>query len=355
MKQFIGCDAHRRYSVFVAREESGKTNRPVRVVHDGFALKAYLQGLPAGSEIAVESTSNWSWLIDAMEAAGHVPHLVHSYRARKRMPSPNRTDERDAEALANLLYDGTIGEVETWIPSGPLRDLRSLMRTRLAFVALRTKLKNRVLAAVNRYGLRADELSDLFVGKGRVQLSVYVGSLPPETRQAATLEWQMIDELRKQIEQLEERLQERLGRLGWVRLLKSLPGVGDVLGATIWLEVGDVTRFPSAAHLASYAGLVPTVRSSGGRSRPGGVSRQANHYLKWAFVEAANAIVCHQKKLAGEHVMRLYRRLKQKKCHGLAAVAVARHLAEATWWILKRKQPYRAPQASAAKASSPHG
>lgn len=142
---------------------------------------------------------------------------------------------------------------------------------------------------------------------------------------------------------MEERIRQRIGSLGWVRLLKTLPGVGTILGSTIYLEIGDVARFESAANLASYAGLVPTVHASGGKSWHGPTPRSANHFLKWAFVEAANVIVTRQKAWADKHVVKLYQRLKTNKCHGKAATAVARHLAESSWWILTKKQPYRDP------------
>jgi hypothetical protein len=86
----------------------------------------------------------------------------------------------------------------------------------------------------------------------------------------------------------------------------------------------------------------------------GPTPRSANHFLKWAFVEAANVIVAHQKPWADRHVVRLYQRLKANKCHGKAAIAVARHLAESSWWILTEKQGYREP-ALATKSSSKNG
>jgi transposase len=268
------------------------------------------------------------------------------------MRGPHKTDRLDARGLAMLLRNGTLPYV--WIPSAKLRDLRALMRTRLALVAQRTTFKNRILAAVNRYGLRDDAIGDLFAGKGRLRLNVYIGNMPQQTREAAWEEWAVVDQLRAHIENLEERIGEHIGRIGYVRLLKTMPGVGDILGATIWLEVGDVARFPSAAHLASYAGLVPTVHASGGRVHLGPTTRQSNHYLRWAFVEAACSIVAQQHRHGPIHTVSLYRRLKQHKCHGKAAVAVARHLAESTWWILKNKQPYREP-APLAVSSSTHG
>jgi hypothetical protein len=73
--------------------------------------------------------------------------------------------------------------------------------------------------------------------------------------------------------------------------------------------------------------------------------------LKWAFVEAANCMVMQKHRYAGCHAVRLYERLRAAKNHGKAAVAVARHLAEASWWMLSRKQAYREP-APAARSSS---
>jgi hypothetical protein len=75
MQQFIGCDAHKKFSVFVAVDERGKASRPVRVEHQREVFRAYLESLPAHSEIALESMGSWYWLVDEMERAQHIPHL----------------------------------------------------------------------------------------------------------------------------------------------------------------------------------------------------------------------------------------------------------------------------------------
>jgi transposase len=345
---------HRDYSVFASVDENGRIEGPWRVEHERerAELRKFLRRFPSGTPVAVETTGSWYWMIDELEAAGLQPMLANSYEARQRMRGPHKTDPLDARGLATLLRNGTLPSV--WIPAAKLRDLRALMRTRLALVAQRTTIKNRIVAAVNRYGLRDDSCGDLFIGKGRLRLNVYIAGMPAQTREAALEEWVVVDELREHIENLEQRIAQHIGRIGYVRLLKTMPGVGEILGATIWLEVGDVERFPSAAHLASYAGLVPTVHASGGKVHLGPTTRQSNHYLRWAFVEAACSIVALQHRHGPIHTVLLYQRLKQHKCHGKAAVAVARHLAESTWWILKQKQPYREP-VPLAVSSSTHG
>lgn len=349
MEKYIGCDSHQRYSVFVTMDEKGEAEVPVRIEHAHGELKKFLQTLPAGAPVAVEASGGWYWFVDALEEAGLEPHLANPLEAKKQMPGRKKTDKLDARGLATLLRVGTLPEV--WIPPAKLRDLRGLLRTRLAMRRQTTFLKNRIHAALRRYGLREDAWRDLFSKQARPSLLRYIYSLPAQTSYATTQEYQILSQTELHIDRLEVRIREAICKVGWVRLLKTMPGVGDILGATIYLEIGDVKRFATAAHLAAYAGLVPSVHSSGGKTHLGPTSQQANHYLKWAFVEAANATVLHRDKYSDQHVGQLYRRLKERKCHGKAATAVARHLAESSWWILHKKQEYRAPHAAAMSSS----
>ena len=110
-------------------------------------------------------------------------------------------------------------------------------------------------------------------------------------------------------------------------------------------ELGSIDRFPSPKHLASYSGLVPRVQASGGKVHYGRVVQQSNHYLKWAFIEAANVIVRHRHhpNWRGKYVVRLFERTRRRKGHAVAVGATARYLAEATFWVLKKGEPYREP------------
>ena len=353
MKKYIGCDAHARYSIFASVREDGRWDPPVRVEHNELEMERFLKQLPTGSAVALESSGNWYWLVRAMEEAGLEPRLAHALEAKKRMPGRNKTDHLDAKGLAMMLRNGSLPEV--WIPPASLLDLRDLMRTRLATRQQGSELKCRILAALRRYGVRRyEDGADLFAASRRAKLAVAIARLPQECRMATAEQWALLDQLEEHIQAMEDRIRQRIDSLGWVRLLKTLPGVGPILGSTIYLEIGDVTRFPDAAHLASYAGLVPTVHASGGKCWQGPTPRSANHFLKWAFIEAANVITTRQKTWANKHVVKLYQRLKANKCHGKAATAVARHLAESSWWILTKKQGYREP-ALATVSSSKNG
>ena len=263
MEQFIGCDAHKKYSVFVAVNERGEASPAIRVGHDREQYRQFLERLPAGSQIALEAGGHYYWMVDEMEAAGHRPRLVHPLEAKKRMgKTGKKTDKVDANGLGILLRNGTLPEV--WIPPSELRDQRESLRLRMFLVQQRTRLKNRIQGALARYNIQMAEVSDMFGVEGRLRLGKRLAELPEHTRQSVELELVTLDFLEVQLADIEKRLEALMKVTAEADLLKTLPYVGRILSMVMTLEIGKVERFASAAHLASYAGLVPRVHASGG-------------------------------------------------------------------------------------------
>src|ERR1700730_9416463 len=343
MEQFIGCDAHKKFSVFVAVNEKGHAGEALRVAHDRELYREFVGPLPPHSASAVEATGSYGWVVDEMERAGHRPKLCNPHEAKRRMGLTNKTDKLDAKGLAILLRNGTLPEV--WIPPSELRDQRELLRLRIFWVRLRTRVKNRIHGTLARHNVQVPG-ADLFGVAARMQLTARLPELPLHSREAVEQEIATLDSLETQIESAERRLEAIMKVSVEADLLKTLPCVGKILSMVLMLEIGRVDRFPTAAHLASYAGLVPRVHSSGGHTRMGQVCGNVNRNLKWAFVETGNLIAISQRRLAGTHVVRLYQRLKRSKNHQKAVVAVGRHLAEAAWWVLTKQEVYREPQRS---------
>ena len=354
MEQFIGCDAHKKFSLFVAMNEKGEYGPAVRVRHEREQMREFLSQLPAGSQIALETSGSYYWLVEEMERAGHRPRLAHSVTAKRRMEGRHKTDERDGRGLAMLLRNGTLPEV--WIPSAELRDQREMLRLRMCLVQMRTQLKNRIHGVLLRYNLSL-AVSDSFGAEGRKELAARLEpELPRYSRQSVLKQLEAVDFLSLQIEDCEQQLEQLLEPSAERDLLRTLPCVGKILSAVLALEIGDVGRFADAAHLVSYAGVVPAARESADRRRKSRCPRDCNVYLKWAFVEAANLISSKQKCWADQHAVRLYQRVRQKtNMHGKAVVAVGRHLAEASYWILKKQQVYQPPPAKRLVLSSTHG
>jgi transposase len=243
---------------------------------------------------------------------------------------------------------------EVWIPPSELRDQRELLRLRLFLVHLRTRVKNRIHGTLGRHNIQVPG-ADLFGVEARLRLGERLPELPVHSREAVEQELATLDFLEIQIESAEERLEQIMRVSVEADLLKTLPCVGKILSMVLMLEIGKIERFATAAHLASYAGLVPRVHWSGGRTHMGQVCGNVNRNLKWAFVETGNLVVINQRRLAGTHVVRLYQRIKRAKNHQKAVVAVARHLAEAAWWVLTKQEVYREPRKARQVLWSTHG
>jgi transposase len=344
MEEYIAFDSHKRYT-WVEHEQvtTGKV-RQYRVEHAPGAIVRALTGCQAGTAVAIEATANWYWIIDEIEQAGLRPVLVHPRKAKLMMGQINKTDRLDTHGMNRLQRNGTLPTV--WIPPGPLRELRELTRTRVVLVAQRTRWKNRITATLAKWGLPASEYSDPYGKSAREELAVRLEGLPEQTRWATRQMLVQLDTLSAQIGEFEKRLEELVEATPAMQWLETLPGVGVILAATMALEIGEVNRFLSAERLASYAGTVPRVHASGDRVRYGRTRPDVNRYLKWAFAEAANSVAVHHRRRPERHVSQLYLRLRQRKGHSKAVGAVARHLAEAAFYVLSRQQEYRDPTAA---------
>jgi transposase len=339
MNYFTGCDAHKKYSVFTGIDDECRIQFTRRVEHQKETFREFLETLDPGTKIAVESTGNWYWLIDEMEKAGHCPVLTHAGKAKLMMGNINKTDKLDARGLALLLRNGTLPRI--WIPPSETRDKRELPRMRLVLVHMRTMLKNRIYATFAKYGINFEDTSDLFGKRGRLLINKCLEELPRETRYSVIQELDLLDHAQSQIDIAEKRIKEVIKVTPAMQLLMTIPGVGPILAISIALEIGDVTRFPDSAHFASYAGTVSRISSSGGKTRLGRVRPDVNRYLKYAFIEAAQTIVLNQNRWARRHAVMLYLRIKGRRGHGKAVVAVARHFAEAAYSMLDKNEPYK--------------
>lgn len=347
MEEYIAFDSHKRYTwVEHLQANTGKT-RGYRLQHRPGAICEQLTESLPGTPVAIEATANWYWIIEEIEQAGCVPRLVHARKAKLMMGMINKTDKLDAHGLNTLQCNGTLPVV--WIPPGKLRELRELTRTRLVLVGQRTRYKNRISATLAKWGVPASSYSDAFGKHAREELEKSLERLPEQAHWATRQMLEQLDQLSGQIRQFEKRLQELVEVTPMMSWLLTLPGIGVILAATVALEIGEIERFANAGRLASYSGTTPRVHSSGGHTRYGRTRPDVNRYLKWAFAEAANSVAVNYRRTPERHVSRLYARLRTAKGHARAVGAVARHLAEATFYVLSQRQAYRDPALTAGR------
>lgn len=223
---------------------------------------------------------------------------------------------------------------------------------RMSLCCQRTQIKNRIHATLAKYALQI-EASDIFGRKARQQMNAIILQLPAQTTWAVQQELRNLDFVQSLLKDHEKRIQELLQITPEMQRLTSLPGIGNLLAAVLAFEIGDIERFGRAEQLASYSGTTPRVHSSGGRTRHGQLRSDVNHYLKWGFSEAANSVAVNNKRFPDRHVSQLYRRIRDKKGHAKAVGAVSRHLAEAAYYVLSRKEEYKERGADVGSKTDP--
>ena len=266
--------------------------------------------------IALEATYGWEWLADVLQDAGYELHLAHPMRTKAIASARVKTDAVDARTLAHLLRADLLPEA--YIAPRELRDLRDLLRHRVALTRMRTALKNRVSAILAKHGIAAP-YSDMF-GVGGTQFLAEL-ELQESPRRRLDSHLALIADFTREIDATSGEIDARAKADPYVAVLCQIRGVGRYIAMLIIAEVGDIDRFQTARRLCSWAGLTPTVRSSDGRARLGHISRQGSPPLRWALVEAA------QHAARGGGPLRAdYERIAKRRGKAVAKVAVARKI-----------------------------
>jgi transposase len=247
-----------------------------------------------------------------------------------------KTDRCDADRLGKLQLRGVLPE--SYLAPPEVRQRRERMRYRVALVRLHTGVKNRVQAILHRLGI-LHTFSDLFGKGGRAFLEEL--ELPPASKAVLGGYLRILDHLAEEIAKVEGWMRRNLREDEVVRWLKTLPGIGLVLAHVIRAEIGELERFPSQRHLASYAGLAPKSNDSAERHGRRHCSPACNHTLRWALVEAATGVMATKGHRAWR-LRRLYARLTGggRYNKNQAKVAVARELAKLVYIVWKKGEPY---------------
>jgi transposase len=256
--------------------------------------------------------------------------LSHPLKTKAIASARIKTDKLDAATLAQLLRVDLLPRAHLSSPEARLD--RELLRHRAVLVRLRAGVKNRVHALLAKHNLVYAD-GGLFTHKGREWLEGL--PLAPVMRSILERMLSLVGMLDLLIQQASAEIGVRAQEDATARLLCTIPGVGYYSALLIAAEIDGVERFPDARHLCSYAGLVPSVRSSAGHTLLGHITRQGSPWLRWIAVEICQKAASRPDFL-GDH----YRRIARRKGNGGVKVAAARKLLKAIYWMLTGQQTF---------------
>jgi len=209
-----------------------------------------------------------------------------------------------------------------------VRQLRALLRHRASLVRLGTSLRNRIHAVAADHGY--DRSASYWAGPGHGWLAEL--DLPAVSREIVTDCLAVIDGLAPLTGRIDGELRQHAKADPRVKVLTTLPGVGQFTALMMVAEIGDISRFPSARKLASWAGLTPTVRGSDRTVRHGRISKQGSAWLRWVLNQAAQTV-----KRSPEFAA-TYSSIVRRRGKKIATIAIARKLLTRTWHLLSGMQ-----------------
>jgi len=311
-----------------------------RLLHTEEA-RAFYEGLQGPVLVGVEASGNMHWFESLLASCRHPLWIGDAAAIARQEGRKQKHDRRAAALILKLMLENRFPRI--WVPTVEERDLRQLLMHRQQLVRMRTRVKNQLQHIALNQGWQKKR--KLWSEAGLELLRNL--KLGPWTQLRRDTLLELLEELEEKIRPLDQAVAKEAEQREAARRLATHPGVGAVISLATVLTMGDVHRFADSRSWVSYLGLNPSEQSSGQRRRLGSISKQGNPFLRQLLVEGAATAARGDKDLA-----RMYARLKAKKHHGVAKVAVARKLAVRLYWIARTKKSY--PEVVRTQGSQSH-
>ena len=280
--------------------------------------------------IAIESTFNWYWLVDGLQEHGYPIHLANSAAINQYEGLKHTDDSWDSFWLAHLLRLNILPEGYIYPKEG--RPVRDLLRRRTMLVHQRVTHILSLKSMINRsLGII---MSSNDIKKLQEEDANHIFD-QPHLILAAQNSVSIMRFLHEKIRRIEREVLSQVALRQEFTSLLTVPGIGTILGLTIMLEVGDISRFHRVGNYSSYCRCVKSERISNGRKKGSGNTKNGNKYLSWAYVEAVHHAVRHN-----PSARRFYQR-KAARTNGIVAVkALSNKLCRASYYVMRDGIPF---------------
>lgn len=338
--KYIGCDFHPSFQVIAMWDQETSELLERRLLHTEEA-RSFYEGLQGPVVVGIEASGNTHWFESLLARCGHQMWMGDAAAIARQEGRKQKHDRRSAGLILKLMREKRFPQI--WVPTVEERDLRQLLIHRQHLVRMRARIKNQLQHIAINQGWQKKRR--LWSEAGLELLRSL--KLEPWAGQRRDTLLEMLAELDNKIGPLDQAVEKEAEACPAARRLATHPGVGPVISLATVLTMGPVRRFEDSRSWVSYLGLNPSEQSSGQRRRLGAISKQGNPFLRYLLVEGAVSATKGDKSLA-----RMYARLKAKKHHGVAKVAVARKLAVRLYWMARTEKPY--PEVVRTQGSQSH-
>jgi transposase len=325
-------DIHRTFAEVVFWED-GKLRPAGRISMTRAGLEGFGRNLNKEDEVVIKATGNAMAVVRVLSPYVARGIIANPLQVKAIAHAHVKTDKIDAGVLASLRAAGFLPEI--WRPDAETERLRRLVARRNQVVRHRTQIKNEVHAILHAHLIPPCPHADLFGGLGRIWLSRQV--IPDDEAAAIERHLRELDRLGEDLSVLDREIAQAAVGNPAVKRLLTITGVNLIVAAGLVAAIGDVRRFSDPQKLVSSVGLNPRVRQSGlGLAQHGRISKRGRAHARAMLVEAAWAAA----KAPGP-LRAFFLRIRARRGHQIAAVAVARKLAVLCWHLLTKETDYQ--------------
>lgn len=330
---YAGIDLHKNYAYVTIMDKLGYIQHQGRFDNQKKQLVPALTQSQTPIQAIIESTYGWYWLGEALENA-KIPYVLAHPKKVHDVVGRKKTDKQDSKALADLYRTNLLPT--SYVPTKEERNLRELLRFRHRLVEQQSSLQRRLRDILAKHNIEC-AYTDILGKAAKSWLRSLTFAFPYDAEIITLLN--LSEYLEKDIEQYSKKVRTQSADNKTAKLLQSIPGIGDILSLILSVEIGNIRRFRNDRSLASYAGLVPSVSSSGDKTHLGQTSSQANAYIRWALAEAIPHVI---KK---DHSYKeFYDKLVERKGKSKAKVAAMNKLIRAIFVMLNKRVPFTITQ-----------
>lgn len=331
-KLYLGIDFHKNTSTLCTVDAQGREKEMVTL--PTAKLVSYLCN-KAFEAIGIEASGGTNNITQKLKDSGHTVRIINSNRFKAVGLGGKKNDERDAREIAKALAANYVPEV--WHKSEYARCLKSLLVSREQVVRARVNFVNHIRGTLREYGI----VMPVGMEKFLEHAPACIGELKnPYILDGLLFMLGQIKTLITQEHEMNQRLEEMTADDKRVARLRTVPGIGNLGSIAIAAVVDDVGRFKDAKHFASYIGLVPSEKSSGGKRMMGSITRSGSEIVRRYLIHGARSLLLHTKEDEKDQNRRWASRLKDKAGMNKATVAMAHKLARIAHSILKNDRDY---------------
>ena len=334
----IGVDLAKNVFEIGISDRPGHVKKTCRLSRAKF-LKFFVDQLP--SRVVMEACGSSHYWAREIGKLGHEVKLI-SPQYVKPYVQRNKTDRTDVKGLLEADRNSDIHSVP--VKTIAQQQLTALHRIRSRWMATRVARMNTLRGLLREFGFIIPVGAQHVIPGAMELIENAEVDMPPVLREVFHQVCTEIRDLEARLQSVEKRLEALASQTPAVARLRSIPGIGLLTATAMVGFVGDVERFHSSRHFASYLGLTPREHSSGNLRRLGRISKRGNVYLRTLLIHGARSLLwsAHRKSITPSPLQRWGLHIHEQRGYNKATVALANKLARRVWAVWNRDSDYQA-------------